>query len=208
MKSTSICFEFPSNRSSFSFMFLCAIDCMDSNSSWESRLTKSLENLNRSRTRSEAEHKKFLAVLGKYKAAHAIKRTPSAAVISEEIVAPQDAGHSDAASSQSDAVGLGPRRTSLSAVQLALNLATEKFSEKELIEGIVSPQKTSRPALDREKVLDIKNQIPTQFPDAWLECRYAMNQKGRDLKRKKKEETISKSKEKKHKKVGESEDAA
>ena len=181
---------------------------MDSNSSWESRLTKSLENLNRSRTRSEAEHKKFLAVLGKYKAAHAIKRTPSAAVISEEIVAPQDAGHLDAAPSQSDAVGLGPRRTSLSAVQLALNLATEKFSEKELIEGIVSPQKTSRPALDREKVLDIKNQISTQFPDAWLECRYAINQKGRDLKRKKKEETISKSKEKKHEIVGESEDAA
>ena len=36
MKSTSICFKFPSNRSSFSFMFLCAIDCMDSNSGWES----------------------------------------------------------------------------------------------------------------------------------------------------------------------------
>ena len=89
MKSTSICFKFPSNRSSFSFMFLCAIDFMDSNSSWESRLTKSLENLNRSRTRSEAEHNKFLAVLWKYKAAHAIKTTPSAAVISEEIVAPQ-----------------------------------------------------------------------------------------------------------------------
>ena len=89
-----------------------------------------------------------------------------------------------------------------------MNLATEKFSEEELIEGIVSPQKMNRPALDREKVLDIKNQITTQFPDAWLECRYAINQKGRDLNRKKKEETISKSKEKKHEIVGDSEDAA
>ena len=150
----------------------------------------------------------ILAVLGKYKAAHAIKRTSFTAVISEEIVAPQDAGKFDAASSQSDAVGLGPQRTTLSAVQLSMNLATGKFSEKELIEGVVSPQKTNWPALDREKVLDIKNQIATQFPDAWLDCRYAINQKGQDLKRKKKEETISKSKEKKHEIVSESEDAA
>ena len=71
-----------------------------------------------------------MAVLGKYEAARHNKRTSSAAVISEELVAPQDVGNLDAASSQSDAVALEPRRISLSAVQLALNLATEKFSEK------------------------------------------------------------------------------
>ena len=37
------------------------------NSSSQNQLTKSLENLNRSRIRSEAEHKRFMVVLKKYK---------------------------------------------------------------------------------------------------------------------------------------------
>ena len=74
-------------------------------------------------------------------------------------------------------------KTAVSATQLGINLAIENFTEDELINFIVSPQKTYRDPLDKNKILQIKNQVNFHFPGCWPEARCAINQKGRDLKR-------------------------
>ena len=85
-------------------------------------------------------------------------------------------------------------RTGLSATQLGLNLASDAFTEDELIEQIVSPQKSSRPPLVKMKITEIKKNVLNQFFDSWPEVRESINQKGRDLKRKKKEKERSEQK--------------
>ena len=74
-------------------------------------------------------------------------------------------------------------KTAVSSSQLGINLAIENFTEDDLINFIVSPQKTSRDPLDKNKILKIKKQVNFRFPAYWPEAGCAINQKGRDLKR-------------------------
>ena len=89
----------------------------------------------------------------------------------------------------SDLTSAGPKseelylKTAVSATQLGINLAIENFTEDKLINFIVSPQKTSRDLLDKNKVLEIKKQVNFHFPGCWPEASCAINQKGRDLTR-------------------------
>ena len=65
-----------------------------------------------------------------------------------------------------------------------VRLASELFTEDELPEGIISPQKTStRTPLDSEKVNIIKSYIESRFGNKWEEAIRTINQKGRDLKK-------------------------
>ena len=65
-----------------------------------------------------------------------------------------------------------------------VRLACEFFTEEELRDGIISPQKVSnRAPFSSDKVIVIKNLVEERFSGKWEEARRAINQKGRDLKK-------------------------
>ena len=164
------------------------------NSSAQNQLTKSLENLNRSRIRSEAEHKRFIVVLKKYKNSFTGQNCLQLIARSDSAVSSSVVASGTVNEPVQDVQRAAENRTGLSATQIGLNLLSDAFTEDELIEQIVSPQKSSRPPLDKMKITEIKKNVLNQFPDSWPEVRESINQKGRDLKRKKKEKERSEQK--------------
>ena len=147
------------------------------------KLEKALQRLEKSPRRSENEHRLFVGTVRRLRKKRdvAVQRSRIEPVavpsIPDENVNPSDL---PSAGTESEELYV---KTADSATQLALNLAIENFTEDELINFIVSPQKTSRDPLDKKKNLEIKKQVNFHFPGCWPEARCAINQKGRDLKR-------------------------
>ena len=115
------------------------------NSSAQNQLTKSLENLNCSRIRSEAEHKRFIVVLKKYTNSFNGQNCLQLNSRSDSAVSSSVVASGTVNEPVQDVQRAAENRTGLSATQLGLNLASDAFTEDELIEQIVSPQKSSRP---------------------------------------------------------------
>ena len=65
-----------------------------------------------------------------------------------------------------------------------VRLACEFFTEEELGDGIISPQKVSnRAPFSSNKAIVIKNLVEERFSGKWEEASRAIHQKGRDLKK-------------------------
>ena len=147
------------------------------------KLEKAPQRLEKSTRRSENEHRLFVGSVRRLRKKRdvAVKRSRNEPVavpsIPDENVNPSDL---PSAGTESEVLYL---KTAVSATQLGINLAIENFTEDELINFIVSPQKTSRDPLDKNKILEIKKQVNFHFPGCWPEARCAINQKCRDLKR-------------------------
>ena len=147
------------------------------------KLEKALQRLEKSTRRSENEHGFFVGTVRRLRKKRdvAVQRSRNEPVavpsIPDENVNPSDF---PSAGPKSEELYLKP---AVSATQFEINLAIENFTEDELINFIVRPQKTSRDPLDKDKVLEIKKQASFHFTGCWPEARCAIYQKGRDLKR-------------------------
>ena len=139
-----------------------------------------LKRINTSLERRRREDRRMRYLLAKYLGN--IQPVPSSSPVtqaeirsSEELVCP------DTGENLLDMVGS-------SASKFACNLARKLFSEDDLINGMLEPQRDSpRQQLDRTKIDLIKSCVLKRFPnDDWNAVREAVNQLGRDLKRKRK----------------------
>ena len=66
-----------------------------------------------------------------------------------------------------------------------INLAKRLFTEEEILTRMIDPQRsTGRPELDSSKVNLIKRCVLIRFPGDWRAAKEAINQVGRDAKRK------------------------
>ena len=175
----------------FTYLVTCPDFCgltSDSmkNSSSQNQLAKLLENLNRSRIRSEAEHKRFMVVLKKYKNFFIGRNCLQLNARSDTAVSSSVVASRTVNEPVQDVQRVAENSTGLSATQLGLNLASDAFTEDELIEQIVSPQKSSGPPLDNMKIIETKKGCFKQI--LWLLAGSARvnKSKGKGLEKKEK----------------------
>ena len=67
--------------------------------------------------------------------------------------------------------------------KFAINVCENLFTESEVIDGMVSPQKKGRESLSPKRVNLLKETINVVYPNCWRQAREAINQHGRDVKR-------------------------
>ena len=121
------------------------------------KLEKALQRLEKSTRRSENEHRLFVGTVRRLRKKRDVavlrSRNEPVAVpsIPDENVNPSDL---TSAGPKSEELNL---KTAVSATQLGIILAIENFTEDELINFVISPQKTSDDSLGKKKVLEIRS---------------------------------------------------
>ena len=140
-----------------------------------------LKRLNTSLERRRREDRRMRILLGKFLNNLPGSNSSASPVQVERVLADNELVCPNTGESLMDLPGS-------SASKFACNIARKLFGEEELINGMLDPQRDSpRVQLERAKIELIKSCVLKRFPnDDWNAVREAVNQLGRDMKRKRK----------------------